>query len=305
MKASTAARLHTAVWIRPTGTPKRLARSALSAAARAASPIWLRWRSRASRATTTGTAMSASTSLSKKLTPPSVKSRSKGGSMRGASTSSSNRRGSSDGDAGQHLGQADGGHREQQARGPAEAADHGDLDDGAERRRHDEPGRHGQEPAPAPGHHEEVHQHDGGQAEVALREGHDAVGPPREGHAEGDERGEPADDGALDPDAQRDGEERQLQRHDRAERQEAHHLRPHPFPAPQDHGLWHQHPPSLEPSAVARRANLGEPDAACACALTCSLSGQVTAWGATEPRQRTVTKSFTRPGVRSTVPVAQ
>src|SRR3546814_2858456 len=82
----------------------------------------------------------------------------------------------------------------------------------SEQDRREEPGGDGEPPAPAPGRDQEVHEHHGGHAEVGLGEGHHAVGSPGERHAEGDERGEAADDGALQPHPRWHGEEDQLQR---------------------------------------------------------------------------------------------
>ena len=80
--ASTAATTHTIVCRLFTGTPRRLARSDRSAAARIATPTAVRWRKRPIPRIATGATISTSRSLALKISGSTSKVKSNGGSMR-------------------------------------------------------------------------------------------------------------------------------------------------------------------------------------------------------------------------------
>ena len=115
----------------------------------------------------------------------------------------------------QQLGQADGGHREEQAGGVEEAPDDGQLhhhpeqDGGGQAHEQAHQVRH------AGGDDEPDGQGDGHGTEIRLGEVQDPARPVDQGQAEGDEGGEHADDHAEHPGADADREGDQLEGDDR------------------------------------------------------------------------------------------
>ena len=105
--------------------------------------------------------------------------------------------------AGQQLGHADRRHRQHEARRAGETPDDEELEHGPQHEGGAQAGRHPDEPVDAGAHDEQDGQRGRHRAQVALGEVHDAVRLVDEDEPEGDERGQPADHGAVDDDAER------------------------------------------------------------------------------------------------------
>ncbi len=169
-----------------------------------------------------GTATMAMMSLALKMTPVTVKVRSNGGSIRGASNMSSlQASGSSRAAPASNVASpmvatvriSRGALRKRRMMASSTTAP-------STERRDDSDG-HGDEVAPAPRRHQHHDEDRGHAAEVGLGEAEDAVGAVDEGHAQRQQCGEPADDDAAQEDARRHREQHELHRQDgesRAER---------------------------------------------------------------------------------------
>ena len=115
----------------------------------------------------------------------------------------------------QQLGQAEGGHGQDQPRRAEEAPDDGQLDEGARARSAPtRPTRQRQEVVPPGVDHQAHGQHGGGGAQLALGEVEDAVGPVDEGHAHRDHGAEQAEDEPLDGHPGRHREHREAEHRD-------------------------------------------------------------------------------------------
>jgi hypothetical protein len=128
------------------------------------------------------------------------------------------------GDTGEHLGEPDGGDRQDQPRRGEEAADHGHLDEPAEEEGGRRAGEDGDDVGPPPLGEEQVDEDGRRGTQVPLGEADDPVGPVDQCHPERDQRRHGADEDAPGEDADGEREDDELQGEDGQRR----HQRPQP-----------------------------------------------------------------------------
>ncbi len=209
---------------RPTGMPSMEARSRRSPTAWTAIPMSLRVNHRDTAARQATETMTATRSLASKTTGPTCQARCHGERHhRGGDGRLAPDAWDEQAHDDQELGEADGGHGEDEPGRAPEAPHHQDLDGGREEERRHQAGGQPEEVVDAGEADQADGQDGGGRAEVALGEVDDlvqAVGQPETHRHEGAEQ---AEHGALEPDPERDREQEELDGEHRADGDDGRH----------------------------------------------------------------------------------